>query len=181
MRTLLVFIVALSMTTALAPHSQAQTAQTGVDAANKELMDSFKNKDAAGIAALYSESAVVLPPNAERMTGRENIQKMWQSWVDAGLTDLALTPVVVEESGDLAYEEGTYSLKVPGSDGQPMQDVGKYVVVWKKGPEGTWQLHRDIFEFEPAARPAIASNRLSVQASGVALGGAASARARHAA
>ena len=79
MRTLLVFIAALSMTTALAAHSQAQTAQTGVDAANKELMDSFKNKDAAGIAALYSESAVVLPPNAERMTGRENIQKMWRS------------------------------------------------------------------------------------------------------
>ena len=153
MHMLRVFIVALSMTTALAPHSQAQTAQTGVEAANKKLMDSFKNKDAAGIAALYSENAVVLPPNAERIAGRENIQKMWQSWVDAGLTDLALTPVEVEESGDLAYEEGTYSVKVPAADGQPMQDVGKYVVVWKKGPEGTWRLHRDIWNSNQAPAP----------------------------
>ena len=84
------------------------------------------------------------------------------------MTDLVLTPVAVEESGDLAYEEGTYSIKVPGSDGQSMQDVGKYVVVWKKGPEGTWQLHRDMLRIRTSPRPAIASNGLSVQVSGVA-------------
>ena len=153
MRKVPVFLIALCMTTALAAHSSAQTAQSGVEAANKQLMESFKNKDAAGIAAHYTEDAVALPPNAERIAGRENIQKMWQSWVDAGLTDLTLKAVVVEESGDLAFEEGTYSVNVPGSGGQSMQDVGKYVVVWKKGPQGTWQLHRDIWNSNQAPAP----------------------------
>lgn len=150
MRKVPVFLIGLCMTTALVTHSGAQTAQSGIEAANKKFMESFKNKDAAGIAAHYSEDAVALPPNAERIAGRENIQKMWQSWVDAGLTDLTLKPLAVEESGDIAIEEGTYSINVPASGGQPMQEVGKYVVVWKKGPEGAWQMHRDIWNSNQA-------------------------------
>jgi ketosteroid isomerase-like protein len=55
-------------------------------------------------------------------------------------------------SGNLAYEEGTYSIKIPGSDGKTSEEIGKYIVVWKKGADGHWRLHRDIWNTNPAKK-----------------------------
>jgi uncharacterized protein (TIGR02246 family) len=153
MRKIPVVLIALFLTSAGGAYSFAQTAQSGVDAANKEVMDSFKNKDAAGVAAHYTENGAMLPPNQERIEGRENIQKLWQNWLDGGVTDLTLKAIEVEESGDMAVEEGAYSIKAPGADGKAMEEVGKYIVVWKKGTDGKWQLHRDIWNANQAAAP----------------------------
>jgi uncharacterized protein (TIGR02246 family) len=133
------------MTTASGAYCFAQTAQRDVEAANKAVMDSFKNKDAAGIAALYAEDGVMLPPNQERVAGRESIRKLWQSWFEAGVADLTLKAISVEENGGLAVEEGAYTVTAPGADGKMMQDAGKYVVIWKKASDGKWMLHRDIW------------------------------------
>ncbi|WP_274629962.1 YybH family protein [Arvimicrobium flavum] len=116
-----------------------------MEEANKQLMESFNNKDAAAVAAHYTDDGAMLPPNEERIQGRENIQKLWQGWIDAGVTGLTLKALEVVEGGDIAFEEGAYTLKAPGADGKLMEDVGKYVVVWKKGPGGAWQLYRDIW------------------------------------
>ena len=108
--------------------------------------------DTTGLAQHHTEDAVAFPPNEERIAGRESIQKMWQNWIDAGLADLTLKAAQVEESGNLAYEEGTYSIKIPGSDGKISEEIGKYIVVWKKGADGEWRLHRDIWNTNPAKK-----------------------------
>lgn len=46
-------------------------------------------------------------------------------------------------SGDMAYEIGTYTLSFKGDKG-PVQDKGKYVVVWKN-TGGHWRAAADIF------------------------------------
>ncbi|OAP34602.1 hypothetical protein AU381_25095 [Sinorhizobium glycinis] len=128
----------------------AQTAQASIEANNAEFVAKFAAKDAKGLAQHYTEDAVAFPPNENRVAGRESVQKMWQSWIDAGLTDLTLKAAQVEESGNLAYEEGTYSIKIPGKDGKTSEEIGKYIVVWKKGDDGEWRLHRDIWNTNPA-------------------------------
>ena len=151
MRKIPVVLIAIFLITASSAYAFAQTAQSGIEAANKGVMDSFKNKDAAGVAAHYTENGAMLPPNQERIEGRENIQKLWQSWLDAGVTDLTLKALEVEEGGDMAVEEGAYSIKAPGADGKTMEEIGQYIVVWKKGADGKWQLHRDIWNANQAA------------------------------
>jgi ketosteroid isomerase-like protein len=130
----------------------AQTAQSSIEANNADFVAKYAAKDTIGLAQLYTEDAVAFPPNEDRVAGRESVQKMWQGWIDAGVTDLTLKSTQVEESGNLAYEEGTYSVKIPGSDGKTSEEIGKYIVVWKKGADGEWRMHRDIWNTNSAKK-----------------------------
>ena len=130
--------------------ANAQPARPSIDATNAQFVKEFNSKDAAAAASHYAQDAAAFPPDQAKVEGRENIQKMWQAVIDAGVTDLALTTAEVEESGALAFESGALSLKMPGKDGKPMDVSGKYVVVWKKAADGSWQLYRDIWNANPA-------------------------------
>jgi ketosteroid isomerase-like protein len=141
-------LIALVVGTTISAY--AQTAQSGIDANNAEFVAKFAAKDSAGLGQLFTDDIVAFPPNENKVAGRENVQSMWKGWIDAGLTDLTLEALQVEESGNLAYEEGTYSIKIPGSDGKTTSEAGKYVVVWKKGDDGKWRMHRDIWNANPA-------------------------------
>jgi uncharacterized protein (TIGR02246 family) len=111
----------------------------------------FNGGDATSLAKLYTENAVLLPPDARRVDGRQEIQKFWQGAFDAGVTDMTIEIVESEARGDIAYETGAYSLKAPGEDGELVAVSGKYIVVWKRGADGQWRLHRDIWNHTPAA------------------------------
>ena len=130
--------------------ANAQPARPSIDATNAQFVKEFNSKDAAAAASHYAQDAAAFPPDQTKVEGRENIQKMWQAVIDAGVTDLALTTAEVEESGGLAFESGAVSLKMPGKDGKPMDVSGKYVMVWKKAADGSWQLYRDIWNADPA-------------------------------
>ncbi|WP_208696004.1 YybH family protein [Mesorhizobium sp. M8A.F.Ca.ET.057.01.1.1] len=108
-------------------------------------MKAYNSKNAAGVASKYAEDAAAFPPDMARVDGRQNIQKLWQGAVDMGISELKLTTREVQESGDFAYEPGTFFLKAPGKDSKLVDQAGKYVVVWKKGQDGGWKLYRDIW------------------------------------
>jgi len=127
----------------------SSSATADINAANAQFVTDFNSKNAAAVASHYAEDAAAFPPDQMKVEGRENIQKMWQAVIDSGATDLALTSTEVEQSNALAFDSGSVSLKAPGQDGKPMDITGKYVVVWKKGKGGTWQLYRDIWNFDP--------------------------------
>jgi ketosteroid isomerase-like protein len=48
-------------------------------------------------------------------------------------------------SGDYAIKTGAYEMTVQPKKGKAMHDVGKYVSVWKKQPDGSWKMVRDVF------------------------------------
>jgi uncharacterized protein (TIGR02246 family) len=104
-----------------------------------------KAKDAAAIAALYTEDGAVMPPNAPIGKGRAAIQQTWASMMQTPGFDLTITPeqILVSSSGDMALDRGTYSLKVTPS-GTTQTDTGKYVLVWRK-IGGEWKAAADIF------------------------------------
>ena len=58
------------------------------------------------------------------------------------------------KGGDLGYTSGTYQFSITGSDGKPIPDKGKYVVVWKKDASGKWKVVADIFNSDLPAAPA---------------------------
>jgi ketosteroid isomerase-like protein len=65
--------------------------------------------------------------------------------MDGGLKNLTLKAVEVDSREDLAFEVGAFTLDAPGEGGAMTTVAGKYIVVWKKGEDGTWRLHRDIW------------------------------------
>jgi uncharacterized protein (TIGR02246 family) len=120
--------------------TKSEKIRDAIAAANDEFMAAFGRGDAAGVAALYTEGAQLLPPNADVMAGQEAIQAFWQGAMGMGIQSAQLEIVEVEGHGDTAIEVSRYTL---GAGGQVL-DRGKYIVVWKR-EGGQWKLHRDIF------------------------------------
>ena len=138
------------MSAAFALPAEAGTLKDDIVAANSGWAADFNSGNAEGVAARYTEDGAVFPPDGPRTDGRAAIQAFWKGAIDAGLTNVTLTTVEVEAGGDFAYEVGTLSLDAPDKSGGVTMIKGKYVVVWKKGSDGTWRLYRDIWNADPA-------------------------------
>jgi uncharacterized protein (TIGR02246 family) len=102
-------------------------------------------KDAAAIAGLYTENATLMPPGAPSIKGRANIQAFWQAFFAAGASDVKVRPVEVSSSGDMAYEIGAFEAILPNPQGGTSPATGKYLVAWKRQPDGGIQMVADIF------------------------------------
>ncbi len=123
--------------------SFAGNAKTAIEAGAVAFVDAFNSGDGKNLAALYTEDATVLPPGGATVVGREAIAKFWQGAIDSGLKAEKIDPVEVHEMGDLTGEVGNFILIAPGESGETKVH-GKYIVIWKQ-VDGTWQLHRDIY------------------------------------
>src|SRR5210317_1633472 len=62
----------------------------------------FNSGDAGAVASHYTEDAVILAPGTPRIDGRDAIHGLWQAYVDAGVRDLQLMTVDLEDLGDTA-------------------------------------------------------------------------------
>ena len=138
-------VVALLVICAAASIAQAQQpVRTIIETNVKQFVEAFNKGDAAAVANMYMPDARLLPPNAEIVSGRANIQTFWQGAISAGLKMVSLETEHVETQGNLAVEVGRYTSTIPGAGGATRTDKGKYVVVWKR--EGrSWKLAVDIF------------------------------------
>ena len=135
---------------AQAPTHRAKSASGNVraqiEAVNKRFVDLFNKGDAEGFAKVYATDAMILPPNAEPIRGRDAITKFWRGGYDAGLRNVVLTTTEVSAMGNTAYEVGTAQLEMRKPDGSLAgKDTGKYIVVWKRDAGGNWQWYRDIW------------------------------------
>ena len=147
--------VLLSACSANAPEKDGSDATTqagdsarddqAIRATNARWLELIRAKDAAAIAALYTEDGALMPPNAPMANSNQAIREGWQSMMQTPGFGLTFEPqtIVVSSSGDMALDRGTYELAMNPPDG-PVRDSGKYVVVWRKvGDE--WKVAADIF------------------------------------
>lgn len=109
-------------------------------------------KDTARIAQLYATDGLYMAPNMQALGGRAGAQKGWGAMFalpGAALT-FGPTRIVVAESGDMAYDIGTYTFSMNGRNG-PVEEKGKYLVVWKK-QDGQWKVAADMFNNDGPAK-----------------------------
>ncbi len=134
--------------TAQAPPPDTRPAdEAAVRAASAEWAKVAAAKDLEKTLSYYADDASMFPPNAPLVTGPEARRKAWTAlFAPADLIfSNAATEVEAAKSGDLAYERGTFEESFKDGNRQPVNVVGKYVVVWKKQPSGQWKAGIDIF------------------------------------
>ncbi|PAQ04539.1 YybH family protein [Mesorhizobium temperatum] len=142
------FAAVLLISSALS--ASAQSAREDIEAALTKFTDAFNSGNAAAVAQIYTEDAALLPPDGKRVDGRKGVEEFWQGAIKGGMKNFTLKALEVEESENLAYEVGAFTLDVPSKDGALSTVAGKYIDVWKKGDDGTWRLHRDIWNLGAA-------------------------------
>ena len=152
MKNVLLFIVVGLLTASTAcqkaqpPDTRAADEQA-IRAAVADWSKAAEAKDLNKFVSFYAEDAAIFPQGMPIATGpaaiRETISKLMD--MPGFALSFASAKVEVARMGDLAYEAGTYQLTLNDAKGKPAIEPGKYVVVWKKQPDGNWKVVADIF------------------------------------
>jgi uncharacterized protein (TIGR02246 family) len=109
--------------------------------------------NAPGFASFYAEDASFMPPNGPAAHGGPAIRKAIEDLFAAGLIlSIETSKLVAASSGDLAYSQGRYTATLNNAQGKPVEDTGKFVLVFRKR-DGAWKIVADIFNSDLPAAP----------------------------
>jgi ketosteroid isomerase-like protein len=118
-------------------------AKKAIAASNAHYFESFQNNDSSIFINSYAADACIMGPNAPAVCGRGGAAKFFRAAYDAyGLRDgKFITTAVYGNGAGYVTEEGLWqSIDAKGV----LFDKGKFLVLWKKTPEG-WKMFRDSF------------------------------------
>jgi len=106
-----------------------------------------ETKDLDKMVSFYADNASAFPFNAPIANGKQQIRQLWSQLMSKPGFGLSFKPTKIEvsKSGDLAYETGTFELKLNDAQGTPTSTLGKYVVAWQKQANREWKAVADIF------------------------------------
>jgi ketosteroid isomerase-like protein len=119
-----------------------------IDANNRRFSEGFLKGDASITASVFAGDAVVFPPDAPMIQGRESIEEFWRTVMASGVKEVELTTIELSGSGDYLHERGTGILRVRPPGGTPAEQKIKFVVVWKHTADG-WKNIWDIWNASP--------------------------------
>src|SRR5579863_8340429 len=89
---------------------------------------------------LYAADALVLRSNLPPIRGAMAVREFFFASLEAGLGEVALDPMRVEVTGDLAYEAGRCKALVPSATGKRREERGKYLWVCARQGNGEWRV-----------------------------------------
>ncbi|HVR42119.1 MAG TPA: SgcJ/EcaC family oxidoreductase [Thermoanaerobaculia bacterium] len=127
----------------LAAISDPAAAREAIDRLRDEWIAAAERDDAAAVAALYTEDAVVTSPDDPPAEGREAIEALWtRNFPMASGLEVRSTKTAV--SGDVAYDFGEFSQRLTPPEGEPMDVTGEFLVALERQPDGSWKLSRHV-------------------------------------
>jgi len=111
----------------------------------------FNAGDAAALASLYADSAILMPPNEPMVKGRAGIQ----AWFEQALPrvgHVSITPIESRSVGDQAFQAGAFTSRSPAGTGSSIQEPsparpGKYVLLLIRSA-GHWKIQYDIWSLD---------------------------------
>ncbi len=117
--------------------------------------------DAAGVAALYREDAVEMPPCEPAVDGRQAIEQHYRDLFKGSARITAFTLVHSESTaaGEVGYDVGTYRQTLWLSSGASIEETGKFTVIVKR-TDRDWKIAYAIYNSDrPPMAPALAPER----------------------
>lgn len=121
-------------------------ARQAIAAVNERWRKAALAGDAAGLASLYADDAVLMAPGMPRAEGRAAIQSAFAAMFEAPPSSMTIESDAtnLSESGELAYDFGTYTMAGTAAGGEEWQERGKFLGVFRN-IGGEWKLVADIW------------------------------------
>jgi ketosteroid isomerase-like protein len=129
------FIIIAGCNQAAAPGDPSE-----ITARSAEWNAALNAKDIDAVAALYTDDARVMPPNAAMTVGIDGVRAAFGGMIDAGV-GVELVSIEAGVSGDMGHNIGTFAITVGGE----VVDVGKFIETWQRGDDGAWRISNDIY------------------------------------
>jgi len=101
--------------------------------------------DAATLASLYADDALLLPPDGGIVSGHDAILAFWQDGIESGIS---LEVVASEARAGSGYVVGRFQLAPSAS---APADSGKYVLCFQRQRDGAWRVVADMWNATPSS------------------------------
>lgn len=123
-----------------------------IKAVSEARAEAFRNSNAAGIVAHFTEDAILMAPDQPALKGRAAVAAYYQALFDSYTPALKSYYEEVEVAGDLAYGRGFAQVVLtPKQGGESLKSTAKYLNILKLQPDGSWKTTHDIWNSnEPA-------------------------------
>ena len=138
------FVLAITLLAAPALHAQAPGVRQEIDSLNRAMEQAFAKGDMAAVAKFYADDAKLMGPRGDDVVGRAAIDRYWLGIKGAKSWKLE----VLEVGGDraTAYQVGRSTL-VTSRAGADQTSVSRFVVIWKRQPDGKFRISLDFYHF----------------------------------
>lgn len=140
-------LLALALALPAPAFGQAGNLRAQIEKVGQAWQNAYNAKNAAGVAALYTNDAKLMVPGSETGSDAKTIQKLIAGDIALG-GKIALTTEDVVGFGDYAVETGRWV--ATAADGKHL-DHGPYVTFYKKAGGG-WKIYRDIWNSSMPAK-----------------------------
>ena len=112
--------------------------------ANKNLNDAWDEAFNAGdidrLLSIYTDDAVMIPPNEPALIGKEEIRGNFQQIFDQFIEENDSVVVDVKIGGNLAFVRGTWkAIQTPKAGGESLNLNGNFLDINQKQPDGSWK------------------------------------------
>jgi uncharacterized protein (TIGR02246 family) len=119
----------------------------------KEYSASLNAGDLERWLALWTDDGIQMPPGEPAVAGKERIRTRNGGFLDQFKFDMGITNEEVRVAGDWAFARGTYEASlIPKQGGAPVPINGKYMTILARQGDGSWKIHRDIFNSNVAGK-----------------------------
>ena len=144
MRSLVRSILAIALIVPAAVHSQRPALRQEVDSLNRAMEQAFARGDMMAVAKFYADDAKLMGPGGPDISGRAAIDRYWAGIKGAKSWKLEL----LDLGGDrtTAYQVGRSTLVTSGGAGN-QTSVSRFVVIWKRQPDGSFRIALDFYHF----------------------------------
>ena len=119
-----------------------------IEGQNTKFIAAMQRGDSTGASMNYAEDAILMNPDGPAWRGRAAIVKGLGATIAAGtLSYEQATTEDVMVKDDLAVETGSFAFTMKPKGAKNAKEIsgkGKYLTVWKKQADGTWNIVRDI-------------------------------------
>ena len=145
----LVFICALTADPSAAQESAEARVRHELDLRRAAFERAISDNDPAAMARLYAPNALLFPPGAESVRGREAIQAFFVRPRDYEITHDVSD---LEVRGEMVHEFGRWTQHA--RQGGAVMSGGWYFWQWRRQPDGSWLVERDLWSSTPAPQRA---------------------------
>ena len=97
----------------------------------------FNAKNADQVAAMYDNSASVIPAGAEQVSGKSAILAFWTNTIAQGIIDHKLELIEAVEVGELAFQRGLWS--------ERQIFKGNVHLLYRRQADGNWKVFTHIW------------------------------------
>jgi ketosteroid isomerase-like protein len=104
--------------------------------------------DGRALAGLLAEDAVIIPQSVPEVSGIEACEQYYRNMFSKWEFRLVATSAELSVIGDLGIDRGTTeSIIISRQDGKTYNSRGKYLMISRRQPDGSWKVWRDIANY----------------------------------